>query len=1037
MSYPSNPFGLPTDPKRLPSYGSPASAISSVLYNNLRTIFSYKTFSSPDLLDASLKKWVERSSNSVFFQELHVRSGAGLAPLGFTHDSNEIVGIVTPGYALPYFVDALKSASHEAKFVFNVGALNYDESISAIGTDYITPLNSAKQLGLPVVTPVSSDEAQAVSLLAVAFASFGSARGALNLFDGANYTRAISEIREKAPQEGLLAKLGKLLPAKANLDDILAQFNELTGLNLQNFNYSGSKDAETVFVTYGSLESQLFADALVGNHQKAAVLSVRIPLPFDSERFVAQLPDTTKRIVVIGQSLDGTTPTLLRSHISASLFYQGRRGLNVSEYIYKPDFIWSPSAVDQVVESFVPRFTRENHSLAKSFLYWASDKSSNIDLASRLVHALSLVDQQAVSLRTKFDNETNAGVFQAQFTTAPKSERCAVSNLDCADVAVVENIAILDSVDVASTVSELGTIILISRRSLKDQDLKKGEILGKTLGINEAFLRRAYHKHIRVIIIDADSIGDKEETKGRTLSFVSQAAFWKYAYGYDTAESVRRVWTSAGPDVELLASVLSDTISTAFDNDIKQVPTEAFEDILKDSKVQEEKGSIDGNDNLPVFITETAFTPNPSTVENDPTPQTNSIAEIAKQLTFKEAYGVKTDLRPDQPTKNYIVKVKENRRVTPDDYERYIFHIEFDISGTGMSYAIGEALGVHARNNVILVKEFLEYYGLNQNDIVQVPNKDQPSIWESRTVLQAFVENLDLFGKPPKRFYESLVNHATNEDEKKKLAELASPAGAVTLKNYQEVEFYTYVDILKLFPSAKPKLQDLIEMISPLKRREYSIASSQKLHPNEVHLLIVVVDWMDNSGRKRFGQTSKYLADLPVGTELVVSVKPSVMKLPPNPKQPVIMSGLGTGLAPFKAIVEEKLWQKQQGHEIGDVYLFLGSRHKRQEYLYGEVWEAYKDAGIITHIGAAFSRDQPQKIYIQDRIIESLKELKSAMIDQRGSFYLCGPTWPVPDITNALQKIISADAEERGVKVDLAAAIEDLKEESRYILEVY
>ena len=209
------------------------------------------------------------------------------------------------------------------------------------------------------------------------------------------------------------------------------------------------------------------------------------------------------------------------------------------------------------------------------------------------------------------------------------------------------------------------------------------------------------------------------------------------------------------------------------------------------------------------------------------------------------------------------------------------------------------------------------------------------------------------------------------------------------------------------------------------------------MHPNEIHLLIVVVDWIDNQGRKRYGQASKYISDLQIGQELVVSVKPSVMKLPADPKAPVIMSGLGTGLAPFKAIVEEKLWQKQNGYEIGDIFLYLGSRHCRQEYLYGEVWEAYKDAGIITHIGAAFSRDQTQKIYIQDRIRENLDDLKVAMIDQKGSFFLCGPTWPVPDITSALEDIITADAKERNVKVDLNEAIEELKETSRYILEVY
>ncbi|GCE97996.1 sulfite reductase [NADPH] flavoprotein component [Zygosaccharomyces mellis] len=1037
MSYAINPFGLPTDPKRLPPFTTPASAISSVLYNNLKTIFSYKTFSDADLLDASLKKWIGKASNDVFFQELDVRSGAGLSPLGFTQDTNETVGIITPGYSLPYFVGAFQSAHRTAKFLFNVGALSYDESSSSIGNDYVTPLNASRQLGFPVVTPVSSNEVQIVALLATALAHYGPAGGALNLFDGVNYSRTISQIREQLGQEEILPKLAKVLPSNPSFNEILNCFNDLTGSKLQNFEYSGSKDAETVFVTYGSLESQLFDDALNSNDQKIGRLAVRVPLPFNAEKFVTQLPKTTKKIVVISQSLDGTSPTILKSHVAASLFYQARRGVSVSEYIYQPTFIWSPYAVDQIIGSFVLGFQRREQFSADRFLYWAGDKSSNIDLASRLVHALSLVDGQTISFRSKFDNVTNAGVFQAQFTTASKSEIMTVSNLDSVQLAFVENIAIIDGLDVVATVDNNGTIILISRKSLKDQDLTKGETYVKTLGINEAFFRAAHAKNIKVVIIDAASVGDKEETKGRTLSFVSQATFWKYAYGFETAESVRRVWASAGSDTELLASVLSDTISNAFDESIKEVPTEAFEDIIKDSKEQRERGSIDGNEGLPIFVTETSFTPNSTTIEDAPIVESNSVSEIAKQLSFREAYGVKADLRPDQSTKNYVVRVKENKRVTPEDYDRYIFHIEFDISGTGMTYDIGEALGVHGRNDETLVKEFLGYYGLNANEIIHVPSKDNTNVWESRTVLQAFIENLDIFGKPPKRFYESLIKYATDADEKRQLAELVTAVGAVALKNFQEVEFYTYADILKLFPSARPKLVELVELIAPLKRREYSIASSQKVHPNEIHLLIVVVDWTDNKGRKRFGQASKYLADLPVGSELVVSVKPSVMKLPPMPQQPVIMSGLGTGLAPFKAIVEEKYWQKQQGYDIGEVYLFLGSRHKRQEYLYGEIWEAYKDAGIITHIGAAFSRDQPKKIYIQDRILESLKDLKTAMIDKVGSFYLCGPTWPVPDITNSLQKIIDADAQERGVKVDLGAAIENLKEDSRYILEVY
>ena len=202
-------------------------------------------------------------------------------------------------------------------------------------------------------------------------------------------------------------------------------------------------------------------------------------------------------------------------------------------------------------------------------------------------------------------------------------------------------------------------------------------------------------------------------------------------------------------------------------------------------------------------------------------------------------------------------------------------------------------------------------------------------------------------------------------------------------------------------------------------------------------MLIVVVDWVDNKGRKRYGQCSKYLSDLQVGQELVVSVKPSIMKLPPLTTQPIIMAGLGTGLAPFKAFIEERQYQLEHGAEIGEIYLYLGSRHKRQEYLYGEYWESYMDANVLTHLGAAFSRDQPKKIYIQDKIRENLDELRDLVIDKQGHFYLCGPTWPVPDISACLQDVVKADAAKKGIKVDAAKAVEEMKEEGKYVLEVY
>lgn len=311
---------------------------------------------------------------------------------------------------------------------------------------------------------------------------------------------------------------------------------------------------------------------------------------------------------------------------------------------------------------------------------------------------------------------------------------------------------------------------------------------------------------------------------------------------------------------------------------------------------------------------------------------------------------------------------------------------------------------------------------------------------ETRTVFQALQQNVDLFGRPAKKFYEDLSEWAEDEEQKKLLTSLSTPEGAVDFKRRAEVETVTYADLLEEFTSAHPPIEELVKMIPPTKRREYSVSSSQKVHPNSVHLLVVVVDWKDQRDRERFGQCTRYLSHLDIGDVVTVSLKPSVMKLPPRSEQPIIMAGLGTGLAPFRAFVEERAWQKAQGMKIGAVMLYLGSRHQKEEYLYGEEWEAYRDAGIITTLGQAFSRDQPKKVYIQDVMRSTMTDIKTALMAQEGSFYLCGPTWPVPDVQEVLEEAIRAHAEAEGnaaSSVESSKVIEELKDAHRYVLEVY
>ncbi|CAI4217507.1 unnamed protein product [Parascedosporium putredinis] len=408
----------------------------------------------------------------------------------------------------------------------------------------------------------------------------------------------------------------------------------------------------------------------------------------------------------------------------------------------------------------------------------------------------------------------------------------------------------------------------------------------------------------------------------------------------------------------------------------------------------------------------------------------------AKGLAFKEAYGTKISLRPDLPPRH---PPSPSRRTValPSNYDRNIFHIEFDLGDSGVTYKIGEALGIHAENDKEEVEEFINFYGLNADELVQVPSREDPTVLDTRTVFQALIQNVDILGKVPKRFYEALAEFATDDSEKNKLAALGSQAGAEEFKKRSETDTVTYVDILKEFKSARPSFHDLVRIVAPLQRREYSIASAQAVTPNSVTLMIVVVDWVDPQGRRRLGQATRYLHRLRPGSKVTVSVKPSVMKLPTEDTAPLIMAGLGTGLAPFRAFVQYRAMQKAQGKEIGAILLYLGSRHQREEYLYGEEWEAYLDAGVITLLGAAFSRDQPQKIYIQDRMRETMRDIVKAYITEKGSFYLCGPTWPVPDVTEVLEEAIRAEAKASGRKVDSRTEIERLKEDGRYVLEVY
>ena len=147
------------------------------------------------------------------------------------------------------------------------------------------------------------------------------------------------------------------------------------------------------------------------------------------------------------------------------------------------------------------------------------------------------------------------------------------------------------------------------------------------------------------------------------------------------------------------------------------------------------------------------------------------------------------------------------------------------------------------------------------------------------------------------------------------------------------------------------------------------------------------------------------------------------------------MAGLGTGAAPFRAFLQYRALLASQGIPVGPTYYYFGSRRRSQEYLYGEEIEAFMADGVITKAGLAFSRDGPKKVYIQHKMLEDSKELADMLYNRQGVFYLCGPTWPVPDVYEAL---VAALVDNHGFGAEAAGQyLEGLKEEERYVLEVY
>ena len=349
--------------------------------------------------------------------------------------------------------------------------------------------------------------------------------------------------------------------------------------------------------------------------------------------------------------------------------------------------------------------------------------------------------------------------------------------------------------------------------------------------------------------------------------------------------------------------------------------------------------------------------------------------------------------------------------------EKEVRHYEISLNGSGLNYDAGDALGVVPVNCPELVDEVIAALKTKPDESVKIGDNVM-------SLHEALTRHLDIT-KPSQEFFTTVANAAPAKELSALLAQ----------EKREEMRKWLYgrgvIDLLHLLAEPMPAA-DFVKLLKRLTPRLYSISSSPKAHPGEVHLTVSAVRY-EAHGRARKGVASTFLADRVGDADVVkVYVQPSHgFKPPANSDAPMIMVGPGTGIAPFRAFVEERLATGAKGKN----WLFFGDQRRATDFLYEEQLTDWHKSGVLSKFDLAFSRDQEKKIYVQDRMMENAAEMWS-WLEAGAHFYVCGDASRMAkDVDATLHKIVETAG---GKSADDAKSyVAKLKSDKRYQRDVY
>lgn len=849
---------------------------------------------------------------------------------------------------------------------------------------------------------------------------------AIHFFDGElPIVESIKAIAiDKDSMLAIAAELSELgLPRQAAVESVFRIVASKTGREVNPVLEIGPKDSEILLVTVGSIRSSASSAVrfLASNSCSVGQLHISQIRPWPSHLIEKLISVNVRQIHVIETEEDGFSYSQLLKDIKTILLHK----------------IWDKKAPEIYIRTFAATIPQDIVKYLHD--YFEDDPGLSepfcLGQVAKDIREISFWDSNSTST---IDNEmllkdivTNEGHFvqQIDLNMSTPNSILHCSQFRISNSPINENHWMADPAIVI--VNDIGILATYNALSLRS---------GSTLVLNTTYsaaellteLTPEILFNIQERDIELKYVNARQISKDFTIFYGNQT-------DYESAIMEAVVYRVAYPGDDCFLMAQKQEIIDRFEYNVAVTKLEAIEKALKtlsSADIGKFTGSFEGIRTLESSTIKHSYL-QPIIFSEDSNKEEKKVKEVnidnlMLPLLFTSEFAATKVLRVDLEN-SFQVTVSKNVRLTPLDYDRNVFHIELDILSSGLRYAIGDALGVFAPNNVNEVRSFIEAAKLDPHQLIAIDTvtDDGEKCRQYKTFQNLLTYELDVFGKPVKAFYQKLVTRCSIYEDKDKIASLLEDNAR--FEEYTNAESPTFADLILRFPSSSWTAKELVESLPAIKPRLYSISSSQMVHPNSLHLLIVLVEWETSTKAQRFGHATRFLESARPGETVTVIIKPSAMKLPPSHSSPIVMSGLGTGMAPFRAFIQERWYWKNKGKKVGPILLYFGSRFRSMEYLYGEELDAYNKDGLLTHLRLAFSRDQKEKVYIQHKIEEDAELLHDLIVNQKGSFYLCGPTWPVPDIAAALLKSFSISKS----YAESQKYLENLKEEERYILEVY